>query len=124
MHSIPIDLANVNWVYVGLLAVFVFLASLIGNLLAFNHRGMGALLSALLFAALFVAWSYYPHANLPLPTTFTGQRTPVTMAAPMPASVPVAPAAVPVAPAAPVKPANPVTTISPPPAPPPEPPKQ
>ena len=122
MHSIPIDLANVNWVYVGLLAVFVFLASLIGNLLAFNHRGMGALLSALLFAALFVAWSYYPHANLPLPTTFTGQRTPVTMAPPAPA--PVAPAAVPVAPAAPVKPANPVTTISPPPAPPPEPPKQ
>jgi hypothetical protein len=84
---------------------------------------MGALLSALLFAALFVAWSYYPHANLPLPTTFTGQRTPVTMAAPAPAPVSAAPA-VPAAPAAPVKPVNPVTTISPPPAPPPEAPKQ
>jgi hypothetical protein len=74
------------------------------------------LLSALLFAAAFVFWSYYPHENLPLPTAFSGQTTPVTAIAARPAPAPVVPAA----PAAPVKPANPVTTISPPA----EPPKQ
>jgi hypothetical protein len=123
MNSMPIDLLAVNWVYVGVLTVFVFLASLIGNLLSLNHRGTGALLSALLFAAAFVFWSYYPHENLPLPTAFSGQTTPVTAVAERPAPAPVVPAA-------PVKPANPVTTISPPPnpvtniSPPPEPPKQ
>lgn len=65
--QIPIDFANVDWVYVGVLAVFAFLASIIGNVLALNHRGMGAILAALVFAALFVAWTYYPH-GLPLPT--------------------------------------------------------
>ena len=63
----PIELATVNWVYVGVLGVFVFFASVVGNLLALNHRGMGALLTALIFAALFVFWTYYPH-GLPLPT--------------------------------------------------------
>ena len=33
MNSIPIDWANVNWVYVAVLAIFVFVATLIGNLL-------------------------------------------------------------------------------------------
>ncbi|MEJ2434719.1 MAG: hypothetical protein P8Y53_16725 [Pseudolabrys sp.] len=58
--NVPINWANVDWVYVILLTVFVFLAALIGNLLSFNHRGWGALLSALLFAVAFVFWSYYP----------------------------------------------------------------
>ncbi len=66
----PIDLASVNWIYVGVLGVFVFLASVVGNLIAFNHRGMGAILTALIFAALFIAWTYYPH-GLPLPTRLT-----------------------------------------------------
>jgi hypothetical protein len=66
----PIDFAAVNWVYVGVLAVFAFLATIIGNLLAFNHRGLAAILSAVVFAALFVAWTYYPH-GLPLPTRLT-----------------------------------------------------
>ena len=39
----------------------------VGNLLSFNRRGMAAVLSALVFAAIFVAWTYYPH-GLPLPT--------------------------------------------------------
>ena len=63
----PIDLATVNCVYVGVLAGFAFFSSLIGNVLAFNHRGTGAILAALIFAALFVLWTYYPH-GLPLPT--------------------------------------------------------
>jgi hypothetical protein len=63
----PIDLGNVDWTYVGVLAVFAFFATGLGNLLSFNHRGMAAVLSAAVFAAIFVFWSYYPH-GLPLPT--------------------------------------------------------
>jgi hypothetical protein len=103
----PIDLASVNWIYVGVLAVFVFVSTFIGNLLSLNHRGTAAFLSALAFVVIFVFWSYYPHANLPLPTTFSGQRTPVSMAEPAPA---VAHPAM----AAPTAPANPVTDVTPP----------
>ncbi len=98
----PIDLAAVNWLYVAVLAVFVFVATFVGNLLSFNHRGMAALLSALAFVGLFVMWTYYPH-HLPLPTTVTVQK----------AAAPVAPAA-PMAPSTPVRPRNPVTDITPP----------
>jgi len=63
----PIDWANVSWIYVGVLAVFVFLSSLIGSLLGFRHRILGSVLSAALFAVIFVFWTYYPH-HLPLPT--------------------------------------------------------
>ena len=99
----PIDLASVNWLYVAILAFFVFVASLIGNFLSFGRRGSGALLTAILFAAAFVAWSYYPH-HLPLPTSL---NTP-------PAPAPVAAAPPPPKPAAPARPANPVTDITPP----------
>ena len=98
----PIDLAAVNWLYVVVLALLVFIASFVGNILSFSHRGMAALLSALLFAGLFVFWTYYPH-HLPLPTTVTGTVEKAV----------VAPAA-PAAPAAPVRPRNPVTDITPP----------
>lgn len=101
MDSIPIDWAAVNWIYVAMLAVFVFIATLVGHLLSLGHRGYGAVLSALLFAAIFVFWSYYPH-GLPLPTR---------LEAPQPA---VATTPKPAMPAAPVKPANPVTDITPP----------
>lgn len=63
----PIDWAIVNWVYVGVLGVLAFVAALIGNILSFNNRGMAAVLAAIVFAALFVGWTYYPH-GLPLPT--------------------------------------------------------
>jgi hypothetical protein len=100
---VPIDLAAVDWVYVGVLSVFAFLAALIGNLLSLNRIGFGAVLSAVLFAVIFVGWTYYPH-GLPLPTTLTSQK---------PAAAP-APAPAPVAPAAPQRPRNPVTDITPP----------
>lgn len=98
----PIDLASVNWLYVVILAFFVFVASLIGNFLSFGRRGSGALLTAILFAAAFVAWSYYPH-HLPLPTSLNPPPAPVAATAPSPPK-----------PAAPVRPANPVTDITPP----------
>ena len=65
--AMPIDLASVDWVYVGVLAVFAFLATIVGNALSFNHRGFAAVLAAAVFAVLFIAWTYYPH-GLPLPT--------------------------------------------------------
>ena len=99
MPDIPIDWLNVDWLYVAVLAVFVFITTIIGNLLSLGHRLMGAVLSAVLFAVAFVFWSYYPH-HLPLPTRLEGDKAAV---APAPA-----------APAAPVKPRNPVTDITPP----------
>ncbi|HEY1311714.1 MAG TPA: hypothetical protein VGF02_12260 [Pseudolabrys sp.] len=94
----PIDLAAVNWLYVIVLAILVFVSTLVGNVLSFHHRMMAALLSAIVFAGLFVFWTYYPH-NLPLPTTLTVQKA----AAPPPAAPP------PVV--TPEKPRNPVMEI-------------
>ena len=50
-NGFPIDLASVNWLYVAILAAFVFVASLIGNFLSFGRRASGALLTTILFAA-------------------------------------------------------------------------
>jgi hypothetical protein len=63
----PIDLSAVNWTYVVILAAFAFVASLIGNIISFRSRFFGAILTAVLFAAAFVFWTYYPHGiNLPI----------------------------------------------------------
>jgi len=104
MTAMPIDLATVDWLYVVILALFVFIAALIANILSFGRRIAGAVLSAVLFAAAFVFWTYYPH-HLPLPTALTPPKAAVTMA-PTPA-----------APVAPTRPRNPVTDITPPAAP-------
>ncbi len=49
------------------------------------------MLSAVLFAAVFVFWTYYPH-GLPLPTALTARRLRSTAAAPAaPARRPAAP---------------------------------
>jgi hypothetical protein len=67
---------------------------------------VAAFLSMVLFVAIFVAWTYYPH-GLPLPTSVTGtsQKAPIATSAPPPAPV------------APARPRNPVTDITPPAAP-------
>ena len=57
----PIDLTAVNWTFVGLMAVLAFVAALLGSLIAFRNRFLGAILAAILFAIGFVAWNYYPH---------------------------------------------------------------
>lgn len=62
----PLDLSAVNWQYVIVLAAFAFVASLIGNLVAFRNRFVGAILTGILFAVAFVFWTYYPH-GIPLP---------------------------------------------------------
>ena len=58
----PIDLSAVNWAFVGLMALLAFVAALLGSLIAFRNRFLGAIVAAILFAAGFVAWNYYPHA--------------------------------------------------------------
>src|SRR5262245_63994291 len=73
LATIAIDWANVNWLYVTVLAIIVFLSTMIGTILSFRHVFYGAVLSALLFAAAFVFWNYYPH-DLPLPTFMTAQQ--------------------------------------------------
>jgi len=104
----PFSLASVDWIYVGILALLVFVSTWLGSLLSFRHAGRAALLSALLFAILFVYWTYYPH-RIPGPRSLTIQNA-ATTPAPTPAPAPVAPAA-------PVKPSNPVKDITPPAAP-------
>ena len=95
----PIDLAQVDWLYVAILAVFALVANFVANLLSFGRQGLAAVLAAILFTALFVFWTYYPH-GLPLPTSIAGQKPQVTTAAPAP-------------PAIPQRPSNPVTDITP-----------
>jgi len=62
-----IDLSTVNWLYVVLMAVFVFVAALLGSLISFRNRVGGALIAAILFAAAYVMWNYYPHPQIQLP---------------------------------------------------------
>ena len=101
----PIDLSQVDWLYVIVLAIFVFAATYVGGVLSFGRRWISATLSTLLFVALFVFWTYYPHRVPLLPKTITLPGAPTTTVAP------VAPS--PAAPAAPQKPRNPVTDITP-----------
>ena len=100
----PIDLAQVDWLYVILLAVFVAVSTFLGGLLSFSHRGTGAVLSAVLFAAIFIFWTYYPHRVPFLPRTITTTQDATAKQAPPAPATPVAPQ----------RPANPVRDITPP----------
>jgi hypothetical protein len=62
-----IDWASINWSYVALLSGFTFIATLIANFVTFRRRLAAAILSTLLFAAIFVFATYYPH-GIALPT--------------------------------------------------------
>ena len=72
-----IDWASVNWLYISILAVFVFFSTLIGTLLSFKSAFRAAVLSTLLFVAALVFWTYYPH-GFSLPLSITAQKTPET----------------------------------------------
>ena len=82
--DVSIDWVSVNWGYVALLSAFTFIAALIANLVTFGHRLAAAILSALLFAVIFVAATYYPH-NISLPT-LTSRDAP--KARPLPTPMP------------------------------------
>lgn len=66
-----IDLTTVNWLYVAIMAALAFLAALLGSLISFRNRVGGALVAAILFAAMYVAWNYYPHPQIQLPIVTT-----------------------------------------------------
>jgi hypothetical protein len=85
------DLSSVDWVFVGLMTALAFITALLGSLIAFKNRFVGAILAAILFGVGFVAWNYYPH-NFGLPILKT---TALDAAAPAPttAAAPPAPAA-------------------------------
>jgi hypothetical protein len=57
-----IDWASINWGYVALL-----IAALVANFVTFRHQLAAAILAAVLFAAIFVLATYYPH-GIALPT--------------------------------------------------------
>jgi hypothetical protein len=61
----------VNWLYVAIMAGFTFVAALLGRLISFRNRVGGALVAAILFAAMYVAWNYYPHPQIQLPIVTT-----------------------------------------------------
>jgi hypothetical protein len=102
MISMPIDLAQVDWLYVVLLALFVAVSTYLGGLFSFSRRGTAAMLSAVLFAVIFIFWTYYPHRLPFLPRTISTAQDAAAKQAP------------PAAPAAPQRPANPVRDITPP----------
>jgi len=57
LEALPIDWANVNWPYVIVLALIVFVCILVGTSLSFRRIFLGAMLTALLFAAAYVFWT-------------------------------------------------------------------
>ena len=61
----PINLATLSLQALGLLAVLVFVSSLIGHSLTRNAF-VGAIISVIIFAAAYVFWNYYPHDILPV----------------------------------------------------------
>jgi hypothetical protein len=86
LNDLPIDWANVNWPYVVVSVLLVFLCTLIGTSLSFKRTFLGAVLTALLFGAAFVYWTCYPH-GLPLRTLVKAQQAaPAQPAPPSPAT--------------------------------------
>src|SRR5262249_29370593 len=84
LMDLPIDWANVNWPYVIVLALIVFTCPLIGPALSFRRIFFGGVLTALLFAAAYVFWTYSP-PGLPLPTK-AQEAAPIPPAPPPPAT--------------------------------------
>ena len=56
--------AAIDWVSLVALSLLVLVAARIGERLSFGSRGVGALMTALLFAAGFAAWSYGLHETV------------------------------------------------------------
>ena len=68
----PINWADLPIQAIGLLAGLTFVASLIGNSLTRNAF-VGAILTVIIFVAVYIAWDFYPHGyvpNLRFPTRY------------------------------------------------------
>ena len=103
-----INLSGVDWMFLGLMMGHAFVAALLGSLIAFRNRFVGAILAAILFGVGFVFWNYYPHNfGLQILKT-TGPDS--TMTSPMVAAPPAATTPSPMSPT-PMAPQSPVTTV-------------
>ena len=60
----PINWAEIMWMPLGLLAALVFVSSVIGNSLTRNAF-VGAIITVIIFVAIYIFWVYYPHGLLP-----------------------------------------------------------
>jgi hypothetical protein len=60
----PIVWTDILWVPLGLLAALVFVSSIIGNSLTKNAF-VGAIITVIIFVAVYIFWDYYPHNLLP-----------------------------------------------------------
>jgi hypothetical protein len=54
----PIDVSQVPWLFVGLMAAFAFSAAILGSLISFRNRFVGAIIAGVLFGLFFVGWNY------------------------------------------------------------------
>ena len=99
--ELPIDWATVNWPDVIVLSLIVFVCASVGTFLSFSRTFSSGVIAALLFAAAYVFWTYYPH-GVPLPTK--EQEAAPTASAPPPPAIS----------GTTVNPTNPESTISPP----------
>ena len=59
-----INWSAIDWVSLIALSLFVLIIARIGEQLSFRNRGVGALITALLFALGFAAWSYSVHDSV------------------------------------------------------------
>lgn len=73
LSVLPIDWTSVSWDYVVALVLLVFVCTFLGTAISMKRTFLGCVLTAGLFGAAFMFWTYYPH-NLPLPTLDKQQR--------------------------------------------------
>ena len=59
----PIDVADLPLQAIGLLALLAFVSSLIGHSLTRNAF-VGAIITTIIFLAIYIGWDYYPHGLL------------------------------------------------------------
>lgn len=55
----PINWSSIPLMALGLLAGLTFLSSLIGHTLAARNAFFGAIIAAIIFAAIYVGWNFY-----------------------------------------------------------------
>lgn len=75
----PINMADLPWQALGLLAGLTFVASLIGHSLTRNAFA-GAIITLVIFVAVYIGWNHYDHQLLPdirFPNAYVPDTSPV-----------------------------------------------
>jgi hypothetical protein len=63
-NHMPINWADIPWPVIGLLAALTFVTSLVGHSLTRNAF-VGAIITVILFVAIYIFWDFYPHGLAP-----------------------------------------------------------